>query len=193
MNILRFASATEASSNKKTGVRGFGGAAAAGGARAFTLIETLVSIAIFGLVITVSLYIFNYFTKKIPGLNEEVAVQRTYRVADQLLEKRLSQAVEICSPAPVRTLDHLVFKELDGSIVTLKAAGGALATYDQFGALEQPSEDVFPVFIKNVDSVSFTALSYSALMVKIKFKNSGEKDFSGSIFVVRLKNANSTM
>lgn len=191
MNILRFAAA--AISHKKTGVRGFGGTSAAGGARAFTLVETLISIAIFGMVITVSLYIFNYFTKKIPGLNEEVAVQRTYRIADQLLEKRLSQAVEICSPAPVQTLDHLEFKELNGSIVTLKAAGGALATYDQFGALEQASEDVYPVYIKNVDSVSFTALSYSALMVKIKFKNSGEKDFSGSIFVVRLKNANSTM
>ncbi|HBC73512.1 MAG: hypothetical protein A2008_14115 [Candidatus Wallbacteria bacterium GWC2_49_35] len=191
MNTLRLKAA--ALSHKKTCVRGFGGISAAGGARAFTLVETLISIAIFGMVITVSLYIFNYFTKKIPGLNEEVAVQRTYRIADQLLEKRLSQAVEICSPAPVQTLDHLEFKELNGSIVTLKAAGGALATYDQFGALEQASEDVYPVYIKNVDSVSFTALSYCALMVKIKFKNSGEKDFSGSIFVVRLKNANSTM
>lgn len=191
MNTLRFAAG--AISHKKTSVNGLGGTSAAGRARAFTLVETLISIAIFGLVITVSLYIFNYFTKKIPGLNEEVAVQRTYRVADQLLEKRLSQAVEICSPAPVQTLDRVDFKELDGSVVTLKAANGALATYDQFGALEQASEEVFPVYIKNVDSVSFTALSYSALMVKIKFKNSGEKDFSGSIFVVRLKNANSTM
>jgi prepilin-type N-terminal cleavage/methylation domain-containing protein len=160
---------------------------------AFTLIETLMSIAVFSLVITGSYYIFNYFSQKIPGLNEEIAVQRVYRTADQLLEKRLSQAVEIIEPAPVKTLDYIKFKEIDGRIITLKGGGGVLATYDQAGNLEKATEDFYPIYIKNVDSVDFTALSYSSLMVKIKFKNSGEKDFNGAIFVVRFKNANSTM
>lgn len=160
---------------------------------AFTLVETLISIAVFALVIVVSFYIFNYFTKKIPGLNEEVAAQRTYRTADQLLEKRLSQAVEILAPAPVRTLDHLEFRELDGRVVTLKAHNGALATFDDKGQLERAGEEVFPVYIKNVESVAFTALSYGAVMVKIKFDTGGEKEFNGSVFVVRFKNANSTL
>ncbi len=165
-----------------------------GGARgAFTFVETLMAIAVFSLVITGSYYIFNYFTQKIPGLNEEIAVQRVYRTADQLLEKRLSQAVEILEPAPVKTLDYIKFKEIDGRIIFLKLQGGVLATFDQAGNLEKASEDFYPIYIKNVDSVDFTALSYSSLMVKIKFKNSGEKDFSGAIFVVRFKNANSTM
>lgn len=165
-----------------------------GGAQdAFTLVETLMAIAVFSLVITGSYYIFNYFTQKIPGLNEEIAVQRVYRTADQLLEKRLSQAVEILEPAPVKTLNYIKFREIDGRIITLKSVDGVLATYDQSGNLEKASEDFYPLYIKNVDSADFTALSYSSLMVKIKFKNSGEKDFSGAIFVVRFKNANSTM
>ncbi len=165
-----------------------------GGARsAFTLVETLIAIAVFSLVITGSYYIFNYFSKKIPGLNEEIAVQRVYRTADQLLEKRLSQAVEIIEPAPVKTLDYIKFKEIDGRIIFLKLQDGVLATYDHAGNLEKASEDFYPIHIKNVDSADFTALSYSSLMVKIKFKNSSEKDFSGAIFVVRFKNANSTM
>lgn len=165
-----------------------------GGRRsAFTLIETLMAIAVFSLVITGSYYIFSYFSQKIPGLNEEIAVQRVYRTADQILEKRLSQAVEIIEPAPVKTLGYVKFKEIDGRVITLKAGGGVVATYDMAGNLEKASEDFYPIYIKNVDSVDFTALSYSSLMVKIKFKNSGEKDFNGAIFVVRFKNANSTM
>ncbi|HOT78103.1 MAG TPA: prepilin-type N-terminal cleavage/methylation domain-containing protein [Candidatus Wallbacteria bacterium] len=163
------------------------------GRRAFTMVETMISIALFSMVITVGFYIFNYFSKKIPGLNEEVAVQRVYRTADQLLEKRLARAVEIIEPSPVKTLGYVKFRELDGRIVVLKAENGALASFDAAGVPEKADEEIYPVYIKNVESVNFTALSYGALMIGIKFKNSGEKDYSGSIFVVRFKNVNSSM
>ena len=167
--------------------------------RAFTIVELMIAFAIFSVALTVVISSFSFFSGKTTDMEVEVFLQQDVRNASYKLERRLSLAAEIISPKPVNSKDELIFRDLSGKKIKVKKTSGdpnnPIQTFEENDMPEQAAGKNQPVYIKNVESVLFTTLSPSAVMIKIQFKAVGDKKkkASESIFYVRLKNANATL
>lgn len=170
--------------------------------RAFSLVEIMVSLGIFSLIIVAALSAHSFLGAKMPNFGEEVITQRNIRLSAMVLERRLSQAMEILEPLPVATSPRLLFRDVDGGTVETYVSGGVLQTFRK-GSPENGIQGIAgivpPVRIKNVEEAKFTVISPSQVLVRIRYsafvKDSGGRSgkFSGSVFVVRLKNAKAAL
>lgn len=141
---------------------------------------------------------YSYFHSKTPDLNEEVLMSRTTRVAGQILEKRLSEGIEILYPKAVGTDNRLTFVDRDSREVSLElqeVSGKATKCLRSLRNGMPEAPPLRPVYIDDVEDVSFTTLSPAQVMIKIKFSrledvNFNKRSYPGSVFVIGLKNAN---
>ncbi len=166
----------------------------------FTIVEVLVALGIFSLVLTGVTSVYSLFSRQLPGLTQEVSLHHSLRMADALLGNRIARGAEIISPNPVKTSRELVFRDVDNEWIKLKLSQGCLRSFREDGTPEIDSvkPGVKPVNLRDVEMVEFTVMSPASVMIKLKFdkrkdRDSGRglemNDFSGSVFVVRLRNA----
>ncbi|MEW6708681.1 MAG: prepilin-type N-terminal cleavage/methylation domain-containing protein [Candidatus Riflebacteria bacterium] len=168
--------------------------------KGFTLVETLIACAIFGLVLVGATSVYSLFSRQLPGLSQEVSLHHSLRLADALLVNRIARGSEIISPDPVKTSEELVFRDVDNEWIKLRLHQGCLRSFRENGAPEISlnKKGVRPINLRDVDAVEFTVTSPASVMIKIKFGREKDRDsgmgiemndFSGSVFFVRLKNA----
>lgn len=166
----------------------------------FTIVEVLVALGIFGILLVGVSSVYSVFSRQLPGLSQEVSLHQSLRLADAVLVNRIARGSEIISPDPVKTSEELVFRDVDNEWIKLKLHQGCLRSFRENGApeIEAIKKGIKPINLRDVDMVEFTVLSPASLLIKLKFgkgkdRDSGfgldMKDFSGSVFLVRLKNA----
>lgn len=168
--------------------------------KGFTIVETLVALGIFSLVIVGVSSVYSVFSRQLPGLSQEVSLHHSLRLADLLLVNRIARGSEIISPDPVKSSEELVFRDVDNEWIKLKLHDGSLRSFRESGVPEIKAikKGIKPINLRDVEMVEFTVLSPASVLIKLKFgrnkdRDSGlgldVKDFSGSVFLVRLKNA----
>jgi len=167
-----------------------------------SLIEIMTSLGLIGLVIVTTLSMNSFLGKKMPGFGEEVLTQRSVRLSAIILERRLSQAMEVLEPVPVMSSTKLVFRDIDGETVETYISDGTLQSFRKGlpeNGVQGLSGIIPPIRIKNVEEAKFTTLSPSEVLVRLKFSNLVKDSrgnigkISGSVFVVRLKNAKAAL
>lgn len=165
----------------------------------FTIVETLIALTIFSLVIAGVSSVYSLFSRQLPGLSQEVSLHHSLRLADALLVSRVARGSEIINPDPVKTSEELVFRDVDNEWIKLRLHQGCLRSFRENGTpeIQAPKKGVRPINLRGVDAAEFTVLSPASVMIKLKFgrekdRDSGlgleTSDFSGSVFMVRLKN-----
>lgn len=168
----------------------------------FTIVETLMALGIFGMLLAGISSAYSLFSRQLPGLSQEVSLHHSLRMADAILVNRIARGSEVISPDPVKTAEELVFRDVDNEWIKLKLHQGCLRSFRENGAPEIQSvkKGIKPINLRDVDMVEFTVLSPASVLIKLKFgkgkdRDSGlgldMKDFSASVFLVRLKNARS--
>ncbi len=166
----------------------------------FTIVEVLVALGIFSLVLVGVTSVYSLFSRQLPGLTQEVSLHHSLRLADALLGNRISRGAEVISPNPVNSSAELVFRDVDNEWIKIKLSQGCLRSFRESGAPEINSvkPGIKPVNLLDVEMVEFTVMSPASVMIKLKFGRNKDRDsgrgmemhdFSGSVFIVRLRNA----
>lgn len=162
---------------------------------AFTIIEILTAVALLSLVVTISISSFGFFNKKIPEMSSELTIHKSIQTANMLIDARLSQAVEIISPRPVKDSEQLIFKDKDGALVTLKIdkKSQTLMSFRE-NIAEKFDKGITPLNIRDIESAIFTALSPAALMIRIKAADKNKTGIGNeSLLIIRLKNSTANL
>lgn len=166
----------------------------------FTIVETLMALGIFALVIAGVSTVYSLFSRQLPGLTQEVSLHHSLRLADALLVSRIARGSEIISPDPVKSSEELVFRDVDNEWIKIKLHQGCLRSFRENGTpeIKMGKKGTRAINLRDVEMVEFTVLSPASVMIKLKFGKEKDRDsgfgldideFSGSVFMVRLKNA----
>ncbi|KAF1080406.1 MAG: hypothetical protein GQF41_3230 [Candidatus Rifleibacterium amylolyticum] len=166
----------------------------------FTIVEVLIALGIFSIVLAGVIQVYSVFSRRLPGLTQEVSLHQSLRLADALLANRIARGAEIINPDPVKTSEELVFRDTDNEWIKVRLHNGFLRSFRENGTpeIDMAKPGIRPINLRDVEMVEFTVMSPASVMIKLKFGSGKDRDSGfglemadsgGSVFLVRLKNA----
>ena len=166
----------------------------------FTIVEVLIALGIFSIVLAGVIQVYSVFSRRLPGLTQEVSLHQSLRLADALLANRIARGAEIITPDPVKTSEEMVFRDTDNEWIKVRLHNGFLRSFRENGTpeIDMAKQGIRPINLRDVEMVEFTVMSPASVMIKLKFGSGKDRDSGfglemedsgGSVFLVRLKNA----
>ena len=159
--------------------------------RAFTLIEMLICLALFGVLVGSIAYLFGQGGRTTSQLSSQLALQQGSRKAVVRLLRGLQESMEVLTPTPGCTLSYSVVRDKVALIgwyyqVAQDGAPGSFELWRYTKDPRQPSGGKNELLLNNVRRLTFTSRSEGSLLINLTLADSGRE--YGILTCVRLRN-----
>ena len=165
------------------------GARTAPGPRAFTVVEIIVALAVFGLLCGTILWLLGFGSRSSQGLAARMSLQQASRKALVRLLREVQEGMEVLSPRPGTTLAHALVRDKVSQVrwfVQHPIEDGTFELWRYVGDPGLPTGKRGELLLGNVKRLRFTCTSEGALQVNLTLSEQGQE--SSLLTTIRLRN-----
>lgn len=159
---------------------------------AFTIVEAIVALAIFGLLLGMAAYLFGFAGRAVQRLTPKMSLQQAGRKAIARMLIEIQEGIEVLSPRPGLTLSYAILRDKRSTLCWFfqcpqpQAPAGTYTLWVYTDDQSLPPEQRQRILLTNIRRLTFTSRSEGALQINLALTEEGHE--YSILTTVRLRN-----